>query len=192
MTEFYTQKIKVWDSIVRLFHWSLVITYSVSFFTQEEDYDLHLIAGYTVLGLVIARIFWGFAGTRYARFSNFVKSPVTVTRHIFSVLQNKSDRYIGHNPAGGMMILALIIVLLVITISGVALDAAENRAGPLGTTTLFYYTDTIAEIHNIATNISLGLVALHLAGIFYGVVVLKEKLISAMITGKKSMPVSRK
>jgi cytochrome b len=123
--------IKVWDLLVRLFHWSLVIFFTIAYFTAEEENPWHIYAGYTVLGLVIFRIVWGLIGTQYARFSNFIYSPSHVVQYVKSLLAKNPKHYVGHNPAGGWMIVALLISLTTVTVSGLKLYAAEEGLGPL-------------------------------------------------------------
>jgi cytochrome b len=181
------QQVKVWDPLVRLSHWSLVIAFLVCYFTQEQEYELHLTSGYVVLGIILFRILWGFVGTRFARFSNFVYSPMTILRYLEGFMRNRSPAYIGHNPAGGFMILLLLLGNLVIAISGIALDAAENRAGPLGDTDAFMYLSYIEHTHVWATDITVGLIVLHILGVATAGVVHRENLARAMITGKKRL-----
>lgn len=178
-------KISVWDPLIRLFHWTLVASFVVCYFTQEENYELHLDSGYVVLGAICIRIIWGFIGTKYARFSDFVYFPGTVIRYASQLFRRKADKYIGHNPAGGAMIIILLLTLLVLTISGVCLDAAENRAGPLADGNLFMYLDIVQDTHIISTNVMLGLIFLHIIGVFSSSYLHKENLVKAMVTGNK-------
>jgi len=101
--------ILVWDIGVRLFHWSLVASFATAYFTQADEYDLHLYAGYSVLGLLAFRIIWGFAGTRYARFSSFLFRPGVVLDYVRNMINLRPPRCLGHNPAGGVMILLLLL-----------------------------------------------------------------------------------
>lgn len=177
--------IKVWDPAVRLFHWSLLIAFAVSYLTQEENYDLHLLAGYAVLGLVAFRILWGFVGTRHARFSSFLVGPRKLLHDLRGVFRGQPRQHLGHNPPGGWMIVALLLILLLITASGIALDAAENRAGPLADFSLFLYTDWIQTIHQLSSDLALVLVTIHILGVIVSGHLQRENLVLAMITGKK-------
>ncbi len=185
LTQNAPEKLKVWDPLLRVFHWSLVITFSICYLTQETQYELHINVGYAVLGLIVFRIFWGFAGPTHARFSDFVFPPQTTLPYIVAILKGDPRRYLGHNPAGGVMILATLACLIVVALSGIALDAAENRAGPLADTSLFRYTHLIAETHVASTNVALGLIAMHLLGVLVSSRIHGENLVLAMITGKK-------
>jgi cytochrome b len=178
-------QVKVWDPLIRLFHWSLAIAFAVAWYTQEHAYATHLNLGYTVLGLVLVRLVWGFVGTRHARFGDFVRGPGAVIGYLRALAAGRAPRYLGHNPAGGAMILALIATLLVIALSGIALDAAENRAGPLGGTQLFLYLDPILKLHAWATDLALALIAVHVLAVIHSSRALGENLVKAMITGRK-------
>jgi len=178
-------KIKVWDPLVRLFHWSLVIACTIAYITQEENYDLHLQSGYLVLGLICFRIIWGFIGPTHARFTDFIYRPATLLNYLKASREHQAKRYLGHNPAGGAMVVLMILILLTITLSGIALDAAENRAGPLSDTQLFLYTDTINMIHTLSTHIAMTMVVLHILGVIFSGKSHNENLVLAMITGNK-------
>lgn len=177
--------ITVWDPLVRLFHWLLVGAFAASWLSREEHYDLHLQSGYTVLGLVAFRIVWGVVGSRHARFSDFVYAPATVSGHLRSLTKGRFKRFLGHNPAGGAMILVLLICLLSVTISGIALDGAENWSGPMAEMNLFRHRELIHSIHLITTNLLLFLIAAHLLGVAHASFVHRENLVWSMITGRK-------
>ena len=125
------KEIKVWDPLVRLFHWSLVATFTIAWLTGDEESRLHELAGYAVIGLVLIRIAWGFVGTRYARFSDFVYRPSVALSYARDLTLGKSKRYLGHNPLGGVMVLALLASLLAAGITGLALEGAEQGTGRL-------------------------------------------------------------
>lgn len=126
-----TQTVKVWDPIVRLGHWVLVIGVFTAYFTGDEIPTLHIWAGYTVGIVLIIRLIWGFIGTKHARFSSFVKGPDAVWGYVSGLLNGRGERSIGHNAAGGAMIVALLLSLTGVTVSGLALQAVENGTGPL-------------------------------------------------------------
>jgi cytochrome b len=124
-------EIRVWDPLVRAFHWGLVLAFSIGYLTGEEESSLHIYAGYTVLGLIIFRMIWGFIGTRYACFGNFVYSPKTVIQYLKGLVAKKPKHYIGHNPAGGWMVITMLFCLFVVTVSGLKVYAIEEGLGPL-------------------------------------------------------------
>jgi len=181
----HTMQIKVWDPLVRLFHWTLVFSFGVCYFTQEENYELHIWSGYVVLGALFVRLIWGFVGSRYARFRDFLYSPREIVSYLKQVLRGAPKRYLGHNPAGGAMILLLLIGCMVIGLSGIALDGAENRAGPLANFQLDRYLSHISRVHEISTYFTLAMVFIHVGGVILESKLHRENLIRAMITGRK-------
>jgi cytochrome b len=204
-------EIKVWDPLVRIFHWSLVVAFAIVWLTGDEESRLHELAGYAVIGLVLARIVLGFIGTRYARFSDFVYRPSTVLGYAREMLSGKPKHYLGHNPLGGMMVLALLVSLLAAGVTGLALQGAEQGTGPfasLAAGTTLAMPNVIAkavadddedgngekeneelweELHEFFANLTLLLVVLHIAGVIIGSLVHRENLVRAMFTGRKSV-----
>lgn len=125
------ETVQVWDILIRVFHWSLVTSFAVAYYTSEEENPWHIYSGYVVLGLIVFRLVWGFVGSRHARFSDFIYSPVNVVQYIKSVRAGNPQHYLGHNPAGGWMVIILLATLLVVTISGLKVYAMEEGKGPL-------------------------------------------------------------
>ena len=123
-------EISVWDPLIRLFHWALVLTFIIGYLTGEEESSLHIDAGYIVAGLILFRLIWGFIGSQHARFSDFLTTPATTIQHLKD-LADKPKRYIGHNPAGGWMVVAMLVTLTIVTISGFKVYALEEGKGPL-------------------------------------------------------------
>ena len=124
-------KVYVWDPLVRIFHWGLVLAFIIAYLTAEEENLVHIYSGYLVLGLIIFRVLWGIAGTKYARFSDFIYSPAFVIRYIKGLIAHKPEHYLGHNPLGGWMVVALLLCLFVVTVSGLKVYAIEEGRGPL-------------------------------------------------------------
>jgi len=194
--------VQVWDVLVRIFHWSLVASFAVAYLTSEDESSLHVYAGYAVLGLIVFRVVWGLIGTRYARFSDFIYSPATVLRYLKGLRSGHPEHYLGHNPAGGWMIIALLVGLFAISFSGLKLYAADGK-GPLASVTVDLSVVKQAhaddrkgkgrnqeeefweEIHEAVTNITLFLIFLHIAGVAVSGRLHNENLVKAMITGKK-------
>ena len=183
--------IKVWDPLVRFFHWALVISFFLAYFTEDDFLTLHSWAGYFILALLAIRIIWGFIGTRYAKFSDFIYSPSNIKQFIKDTLQLKAKRYLGHNPAGGAMVIMLMLSLLATTISGVLLLGADEGAGPLAhlfAQTGGFWEEVLEEVHEFFANFTLLLVFVHVAGVIIESLIHKESLVKSMITGYKSKP----
>ncbi|WP_297735608.1 cytochrome b/b6 domain-containing protein [uncultured Maricaulis sp.] len=125
------ETVRVWDPIVRIGHWVIVIGFFTAYLSGDELPGIHTWAGYVVAGTVLVRVIWGLVGTRHARFSSFVTGPRGFFRYIKGLFAKKADRHLGHNPAGAAMIIALLIALTGTTVSGMALLAAEEGRGPL-------------------------------------------------------------
>jgi cytochrome b len=126
-----SNEIRVWDPLVRIFHWSLVASFAVAYLSGEEESNVHIYSGYIVLGLIAFRVLWGFIGSRYARFGSFVTSPAKVIEYLKGMLARKPKHYIGHNPAGGYMVVAMLVCLFIVTVSGLKVYAIEEGLGPL-------------------------------------------------------------
>ncbi len=168
------QTVLVWDPIVRLFHWSLVIAFVVAWVTGDEMQGVHEWAGYAIVGLLVIRIVWGFAGTSHARFSDFIYSPSTILGFLIDTIRLRARRYLGHNPAGGAMVIALVLML-----------AATAATGIMMTTDAYWGAEWVEDVHEAAANLSIVLVGLHLVGVFVASVEHRENLLRAMITGYK-------
>lgn len=123
--------VKVWDPIVRIGHWTLVIAFFTAYFTADDFLTQHVWAGYIIGAVIAFRLLWGLVGSRHARFSNFLRSPRAILQYLRDLKGGRAKRYIGHNPAGGAMIIALIISIAVTVTSGLMLYAIEEGAGPL-------------------------------------------------------------
>jgi cytochrome b len=115
---------------VRVFHWSLVGLFALAYFTGDEDDEIHVWAGYAILVLIASRIVWGFIGSKHARFSDFVRSPSVVFRYLKSVVSRSAPRTLGHNPAGGWMVLLLLVSILATGGSGLVVLGLEGE-GPM-------------------------------------------------------------
>jgi len=184
------REIKVWDPLVRIFHWSLVTAFFVAYLTGDELMSLHVWAGYTVGALVLFRVLWGFIGTRHARFSDFVRPPREAFAYLMHELAGRARRYIGHNPAGGVMVIALLVALAATVASGLIVYGAGECAGPLARelcNTHEWVAEASEEIHEFLANLTLFLVVLHIAGVIWSSVLHHENLVAAMWHGRKRM-----
>lgn len=124
-------RVKVWDPLVRIGHWLLVLGFFTNYIIEDEWMTLHSWVGYTLLAVVLLRILWGFVGTRHARFGDFVRSPATTARYLGDMARGRARRYLGHNPAGAVMILLLLAGMVAMAFTGIVLYAVEENAGPL-------------------------------------------------------------
>jgi cytochrome b len=166
-------EVRVWDPVVRLFHWSLVTAFATAWLSETGE-TLHNTAGYVVLGLVAIRLLWGFVGGRHARFAAFVRSPAEIMRYLRQLAQGKAARHLGHNPAGGAMIVALL-----------AMVALTAGSGWLSITDRFWGVAWVEELHETAADLTLALVGLHVLGVLVSSLLHRENLVLAMITGRK-------
>jgi len=166
--------IRVWDPLVRAFHWTLVLSIIAAWATSEANETLHEIVGYGALALVALRIVWGFVGPRYARFSQFVRAPRAVLSYLRTLLAGTEARFIGHNPAGGLMILALLANVGAVSVSGWLLM-----------TDAFWGVAWVQRMHAILADSLVILIALHFAGVVLASWRHKENLALAMVTGVK-------
>jgi len=125
------EEIRVWDLPVRLFHWLLVVAFAVSYITEGEPEVIHVWSGYGIAALVVLRIFWGFRGPDYARFSGFMHSPGKIFSYLWRLIGGGATRYVGHSPAGGAMTITLLLSLAATVLAGMTLLAADDNEGPL-------------------------------------------------------------
>lgn len=185
-----TEAIKVWDLPTRLFHWSLLLLIIACWFTSTEngDMDWHMRCGYAVLALVVFRLVWGVLGSTTARFSSFVTSPGAVLRYFANMRKSEVARHIGHNPAGGWMVLLLLGTVLVIAACGLFANDDMMTEGPLAHHVSERFSDLATAWHETGFYFLLALVALHLAAIFFYLLVKKENLVRPMLTGIKHLP----
>jgi len=180
-----SDRVKVWDPLVRIFHWSLVLSFFLAYFTEDEWINLHVPAGYAVAMLIGFRLVWGVIGTDYARFTRFVKSPGQVLAYIKQMMKFDVPHYLGHNPAAAAMIIALLLSIIMVSVSGMSIIASEGQ-GPLAGT--FFATLNAAwmeEVHEFFANFTVLLVVMHVAGVFFSGMLEGENLVRAMITGYK-------
>lgn len=211
--------IRVWDPFVRFGHWAIVAAFAISYLTAEEEGDtvsvLHVWGGYVIGAILAIRIIWGFIGPRHARFVDFIYNPVTVLRYLASLVRGNAKRYVGHSPAGGAMVIALMLSLLGTIGTGLIVYGAEGK-GPLAQTPTVLmqrayangdtgYTSSrqgasaenedengneeiVEELHELLANLTLALIGLHVLGVGVASVVHRENLVRSMLTGRKRPP----
>lgn len=181
-------EIRVWDPFVRVFHWGLAGAFFIAYLSGDAWLDLHTLAGYTAFGLILARLPWGVVGTRHARFTDFVRPPRVALAYVRDLLLGRAKRHLGHNPAGGLMILALLVTLPLVALSGMALLGAEEGAGPLARLMAgspHWLAEGVEGLHEFLANLVLFMVGLHIFGVLVESLLHRENLIRAMFTGAK-------
>jgi cytochrome b len=203
-----TKQVRVWDVFIRVAHWGLVAGFFVAYFTEDELLPVHVWAGYVVGAIVILRVVWGFIGPEYSRFSNFIYSPANVLGYFGGLFRRSAARYLGHSPAGGAMVILLLISLAASVWSGLTVYAYDQGAGPLAGVLVSGTAPGRAlvseredgeetgsaseareeyweELHEFFANLTLLLVVLHIAGVLLASFVHRENLPWAMVTGYK-------
>ena len=164
----------VWDRFVRVFHWSLVSCVAFNYFVLHDGKTFHQWVGYFAVTMVVARIVWGFIGSRYARFSNFFPTPSRVAGHVRKVRRGKRGASLGHNPIGALMMLGLMATVL-----------ALGTTGWMQTLDAYWGEEWLQNLHRFIGNALIGMATLHaLAAIVTGRME-RTRLIKAMVTGVK-------
>jgi len=190
MADNKSENVRVWDVPVRAFHWTLVVLMAVSYFSGRAGGDwmkLHFWSGYAILTLVLFRILWGFLGSTTARFSDFIKGPSAVFGHLRELLGKHGPHDAGHNPVGGLMVVALLFAVLLQAATG--LFSADTDMGTVNGPLAMKVTDKVVEkataFHHFWINLILLLVALHVLAAIVYLVWKRQNLIGAMFTGHK-------
>jgi len=186
------QPARVWDLPVRLFHWSLVLLVAFQFtsgYTGGNVMRWHMLGGYAILALVLFRVSWGFVGSAHARFASFLAGPRAALVFGKRLLAPGAAPQAGHNPLGGWMVVALLVVLAVQAGTGLFANDDIATEGPLAVLVSKAMSDRLTGIHHLNHDVLLALVALHIAAVLYHWRVKKEDLIRAMFTGVKRLPV---
>ena len=168
------QSVLVWDLPIRVFHWLLVVSFAGAWLTAESEAQqmIHYAFGYTACGLVLFRIIWGLIGTRYARFTQFIKGPGKTTHHIKSMLNRQQDHQLGHNPVGALAMVLLMVLILMLGLTGywIVKDLLSELVG---------------DAHEIIASLAMAVVTVHVAAAILMSFFKDENLIKSMVTGKK-------
>jgi len=184
------QQVEVWDASLRLFHWLLAASFFAAWWSEGRDMRMHVVAGTIIAGLLLYRFIWGVTGNHYARFAQFLPSRQMINNHFSDLIQLRPGNHIGHTPIGSLMIFALLTGLLILVLTGMALLGLQMGVGLFagwGGAIDFSSEVLIQSIHAWCLNLLLGLVFLHLAGIAVESLLQRHNLITAMITGKKTV-----
>lgn len=198
------RSVKVWDLFVRLFHWLLAACFVVAYVSEGEPLWLHSWTGYVIAILIVLRVIWGVTGPQHARFVDFVYRPGSVLGYLRGLFTGKAKRYLGHSPAGGAMVVALLVSLAGTAATGMALHAVRNDAGPLAGLFVAPAADraitddsakdgrrprrpgrALKEVHEIFANLTLILVLAHLGGVLVASLAHRENLVRSMLDGRK-------
>jgi cytochrome b len=182
-------KIRVWDAPTRLFHWLTAALVVVAYVTWRLNWmDWHAKAGDAVLTLVLFRLLWGFFGSDTARFSSFLAPPRAAVRYLTHALHREPDRAVGHNPAGGWMVLVLLALLFGETLTGLYVDNDVANDGPFTALTPAPVANAIATLHVLFWDLLLAAIALHILAILLYAAAKGQNLVSPMIRGWKTLP----
>jgi len=172
-----TRSLVVWDPLVRILHWSLAVAVAFGWATTFWLGGWHRAVGWTALAIVVVRVVWGFIGPRRARFASFVRGPSATTRYARHVLAGDEPRHVGHNPLGGWMIVALLVVVVALAFTG-WLYGTER----------FWGDETVELVHLGLAWAIVALVAGHVAGVVAVALRHRENLVAAMFDGRKRAP----
>lgn len=178
---------RVWDLPTRLFHWLLVLSFTAAYVTAQLGptwMSWHFRAGYLLAALLLFRLVWGVVGSDSARFSHFLRGPRTVITYLRAPRTVAASP--GHNPAGGWMVVLMLVTLAVISVTGFFADDLILFSGPLAACVSSDAVDANTRLHLLASNVALGLIGLHLLAIGLYVFWRRQPLIRAMVTGRRS------
>lgn len=180
---------RVWDAPTRLFHWVIVLLIAFSYVSIKRDWiQLHFLSGYTILVLLLFRIAWGVVGSETSRFSQFVRNPVEGLRHLAQFNRREPDAEIGHNAAGGWMVLAMLGAIAAQVTTGLFSNADGIFDGPLAHHLARSASDWVTGLHGNLFYVLLGLIGLHILAILAYAAVKRHDLVRPMVTGRKRLP----
>ena len=204
--------VKVWDPLIRIFHWSLAVLFTIAYLSGEDESILHPWSGYLIIGLLVFRLLWGFIGPQHARFSDFIFSAKEIRAYAKGLISGNAKRHLGHNPLGGLMVVILLFSLSATTVTGLMVYGAEEGKGPLASVMAGVdqkaislpsvissahadddhehsgkhgESEMLEEVHEFFSSFTLLLVLIHLIGVFVESVFHRESLVAAMFTGDK-------
>jgi cytochrome b len=185
-----TESLKVWDLPTRVFHWMLALLVFANFFTGEDEGGLlvvHTYCGYLIGLLLIARVAWGVAGNRHARFADFLKPWSETRQYLRQLLRLSPPRYLGHNPLGGWMIVVMLVTLGLIVFTGMAAAVGEGVRIPFLHGLPHEVSEASKEIHEVAATVMMVLAGLHVTGVLVDWILTGENILKAMVTGRKTL-----
>jgi cytochrome b len=178
--------VQVWDAPTRLFHWIVVILVFASWFSADQGFmKVHLCSGLTLLALLLFRIGWGLVGSTTARFRDFLHPPHAVIGYLKGLRGGEKHLYAGHNPAGGLMVAAMIAALLAQAVTGLFANDGLHFSGPLALLVSDDASNELTKLHDLIFNVILLLVWCHVVAVGFYLFVKGDNLVRAFITGKK-------
>lgn len=179
--------VRIWDLPTRLFHWLLVAAFAAQWWTQDDArlLDFHVFAGYAIGALIVFRVLWGFAGTRFARFGSFAFGLRPALAHLRATFTGRHTRHLGHNPAGAWSIFGLLALGAATVVTGLLVLGGAKQLGPLRGVVGFARGDTLAVVHKYLAWSMLALVALHVLGVLLASRAEHENLALSMVVGTK-------
>jgi cytochrome b len=181
-----TRHVRVWDAPTRLFHWTIVVLIFVSWLSADQGFmTVHLCSGLALLALLLFRIGWGLVGSTTARFSDFLHPPRAVIGYLNGLRRGETHLHAGHNPAGGLMVAAMITVLLVQAVTGLFANDGLHFSGPLALLVSDDTSSWLTRVHGIIFNLILLLVWCHVVAVGFYLFVKGDNLVKAFITGRK-------
>lgn len=184
-----THRVRVWDLPTRLFHWGLAAAVTGALVTGYLGGNWmvwHMRCGYAALALAVFRLVWGVAGGAHARFADFVRGPAAVWDYGRALIRGGAPRHLGHNPMGGWSVLAMLAAVLLQAVTGLFATDDIFIEGPLYPWVSGAAATLLTRIHRINQEVLIGLIALHLAAVFFYLIVKRDNLIGPMITGDKA------
>lgn len=180
------KKIKIWDGATRLFHWALVLNIFAAWYTIDNNMiEWHEISGHCLIALLLFRLCWGFIGSSTARFKHFITNPISACDYLNKSLRLQAHHKVGHNPAGGWMIVVMMLVIGFQLISGLLSNNDLGFSGALSDSVTKEISDLLTQLHALNFNVLVAIIWLHVVAVFFYVLVKKDNLIKAMFTGKK-------
>ena len=151
---------------------------------------IHFLSGYTILTLLLFRFGWGIIGSQTARFATFVKGPRAALDHLreLRLPPEHAPPMLGHNPLGGWMVVALLLVLLIQAGSGLFTTDDIMVDGPLVAQASGAVVKMLSTVHRLLFKLIFVLAAIHIAVVAAYLLIRRENLIRPMVTGRKPVP----
>jgi cytochrome b len=184
-----TARVRIWDMPVRLFHWAIVVLLGVSWLSESQGWmEWHFLSGYSLLALLLFRLVWGFLGSETARFTSFLRSPLTVLGYLSRLHRRGPDTELGHNAVGGWMVLVMLALLSVQVATGLCANDDGINEGPLFNYVGKERSDWLSHVHAVNFSLIQIVVALHVLAILAYALIKRHDLVRPMITGSKRLP----